>query len=177
VGDIAGTFELGVDHPFPVYLPYTGFYRPTWDALYEAVGDFTPVQLDPGDDSAYLRYMKDRWAEGVGFISVEHDVIVNPGCFPILEQCPYPWCMFLEPGCQTEQGTLSLVRFRAEFLKVHHDIWDRMEAALDGGERKGDFHRQIPWTVMDVWLFTQIPGEQHPHRVPYINNTRAFTCP
>ena len=147
----------------PTFVPYTFFYRPTWDALYRAAPWFQGWALTP-DERDYCYYWQQRWHDRQDFITVEHDVIVEPDHIRQLEECPEDWCMFAPIG--SLQGTFCVVRFRQAFIDRHPNLWDQALAA----------HRttlfQPLWTVLDVWAYEHCPGEQHIHHWPPYQNVR-----
>lgn len=147
----------------PIFLPYTYRYGPTWDAIEASGWPWHPVHIDSRD--GYLEFFEQRWAEGEGFAVVEHDVIAGRRHLQQLEDCPAAWCSFNE--YDGGPPTLSLARFRAEFITDWPFVWDDLR----------DAHRvsvfQPLWSKLDSWL-TDRCGQPCLHDKPHIVNVRPF---
>jgi hypothetical protein len=80
---------------FDVICPYTParLNRHTVAALekYAPNARFVDVSGDPKD---YYKLLAASWAEGKGFLVVEHDVEIHEDVIPQLEACTEPWCVF-----------------------------------------------------------------------------------
>lgn len=149
-----------------IFVPYTFIHPPTWEALsYHAA---TPWPVD--DANGYLEYFRRRWEEGEDFINIEHDVIVQPAGpngrlsqLDALDQCQNDWCVFPEFG---GSPSMSLVRYRASFIKDNWDVWTH-QWVLPAGQGKA-------WTWLDSHLQSHASHPPCEHLDPPAVNTRPF---
>lgn len=155
----------------PVFVPRTFDYPPTRMALSWWPGNIVPVEMDDGN--AYLRFMAQRWAVCETFIICEHDVVPLPGQMLDLALCPRPWCCWPEgePGSSGwgKSPTLSLARFRPDFIRANRDIW---EPLLRTRREAGVY--QPTWTMLDSWLVRRADRKCHIHGPPWIRNDRPM---
>lgn len=149
----------------PVFLPYTYRHEPTWDALRWSGWPWHPVRLDYDDPAAYLRFFDQRWAEAEPFTVCEHDVLPDPRQLQQLEDCPAGWCAFNE--YDGGPPTLSLARFRPDFIQQWPHLWADLWAA----HRVSVF--QPLWSKLDSWL-TDRCGQPCLHEQPHVLNLRPF---
>lgn len=117
------------------------------------------ARLDPLDDEAYFRLLRDYWALGGDFTIVEHDVVPAEGTFASFADCPATWCSSpYKIGTGVHTLVLGCTRFRGELMhafpeavemagKIENDSivfparhWKRIDARLNKVLRK---HRYI----------------------------------
>lgn len=156
---------LGLAGVIPVFVPYTFTHPPTFAALLVTGWEFHPVELEAGDDFAYLRFFEYRWKVGAGFIVCEHDVIPVREQLEQLECCGEDWCSFNE--YDGGPPTLSLARFRPGFIARTPGVWPELRAA----HRVSVF--QPLWSKLDSWLVERC-GMPHIHESPHVVNSRPM---
>ena len=144
----------------PVFVPHTRLNPATRVFLAQAQATGHDIRLvDVSDDPhAYLKHMRDRWAEGAPFINIEHDIVPWPGALESLECCPQMWCAFGYDTLARDflQPPLGLARFSAEFIYSLPDLW------LD----------DLPWQALDEHLYRYAQREgylAHQHRPSVLN--------
>ena len=170
-----------------IFLPYTFLHPPTLAALAATGRDAVLYEMD--SDRAYLEFMAARWRDRVGFIIVEHDVIVTGAQLDSLDACPEEWCGFAA-GPDAEVGFCA-VRFRASFIERTISVWSDFAALLDGYHDVGEgcyrwdwrrsvvdanwrFSPRVPaWANLDSWLAHREGWRAHRHE-PDIVNSRPF---
>lgn len=95
--------------------------------MVEALPDHAEWCDVSADDHAYWRLLLRLWADGEGFLVVEHDVVCRPDVIGQVEACPESWCSFgyadiCHPGCQEAWANqLGCTRFRSELLAATPD--------------------------------------------------------
>lgn len=147
-----------------IFIPHLFIHQPTWDAL----AGFDPVGVPMDADDAYLRYFEERWRVGVAFINIEHDVIVRHDQLLELYTCPNSWCCF--PEYLDGPATLSIARFRSDFIACNRMIW----ADFRADHFIGEGGRQPAWTLLDAWLRDCADRIPCLHGPPYAVNARPI---
>lgn len=140
-----------------IFVPFTFIHPPTWEALNRASA--VPWRVDGYD--GYLEFMRERWKHGATFTLVEHDVVVQPGQLIQFHSCLSEWCCFPELA---GSPSLSLVRFRREFIWANRDIWAE-QWTLPVGQGPS-------WTYLDSHLVAHADREPCLHREPPCVNER-----
>ena len=146
-----------------VFVPFTEIQPETKGCLepYE----YSAVEMK--EDTDYLHYFQQRWAEGESFINCEHDTIFEKGAIEELENCPEEWCAFgvwgneimFDQETHTAKvkpfhekhfadgnvATLALMKFGQKFIADYPTIWDEMSTSKTWMD--------IPmWRWCDLWL-------------------------
>jgi hypothetical protein len=142
-----------------IYVPFTFIHPPTWEALAGRI--VTPWLVDDGN--GYLEYFRVRWAAERDFINIEHDVVVQPGQLEQLDDCEAGWCVIPELN---GSPSMSLVRYRADFIRANKDIWTD-QWVCPAGQGK-------PWTWLDSHLQSHADRAPCEHRSIPAVNTRPF---
>lgn len=107
-----------------VFVPYSKLERATRLALSFDKPRYFPT---PGE-RGYVDFIVERWAEGSGFIVVEHDAVPWPGAVRKLRECPEPWCAYghteavdFSPGTGYETS-LHCAKFGADLIARAPDL-------------------------------------------------------
>lgn len=90
----------GGDGPVRVIVPCAGSARQDFDgpvhpATREALARFAPhaeYHDVSASEDAYWELLASVWADGEGFVVVEHDVVVDADTLPAFDACPEPRC-------------------------------------------------------------------------------------
>ena len=96
-----------------------------------------------GSPYAYAELLARLWAEGDGFVVVEHDIEIHGDVLPGFAACGEPWCVFPYPGPGDHAGNrlldhaLGCTRFGASLLKAEPGVppgpgshWGSLDARL-----------------------------------------------
>ena len=81
------------------------------------------------------------WAQGGGFIIVEHDVVVEDGALDELEHCQHDWCSFQVPYVGRLYAGLSCAKFSAGLIARHPDALDQIAELEDEDHTPGHWCR------------------------------------
>jgi hypothetical protein len=128
-----------------IVLPYTHISPGVREALTATGREWREVDVS-GSDTAYWELLRDLWAEGKTFYSVEHDVIVRPDTFADLEACPEPWCGFLLPYLGGEYPGMGCVKFTDSIIAAVPD------ALIQSGRMSNGNHPPGHWCSHDHFL-------------------------
>jgi len=115
-----------------VVVPYAKLYPETREAL-EADGveaEYVDVGRDP---TAYHWLLEQLWGKSHGFIVVEQDIVVRPGCVAELESCPEPWCGFAYSIGTTYGSFLGFVKFSDDLVAHHPGVFLGIASLRDDG--------------------------------------------
>lgn len=128
-----------------IYVPFTRLLA----ATFVAVSGFGAVFMPLTDEGAYSRYFMARWADGVRFINVEHDVAPTESILRSLWDCDAPWCS-IHYGLPTDdpRGYMGCMKFGHEFIAAHPGLW-----------------HERPWTELDCVLPFNAKLPLHVHAV------------
>ncbi len=75
-------------------------------------------------ETAYHDLLARTWADGAGFVVIEHDIVVYPGAIRAMLDCPEPWCVTVY-RCNSEyDGYLGCVRFSDALVRAEPDALD-----------------------------------------------------
>jgi hypothetical protein len=119
-----------------VVVPYAHLCPETRAAL--EADDITAYYAYVGaDKTAYHSLLEFLWGQGKGFIVVEHDIVVRPGCVAELEACPHDWCGFSYSLSTGYGAYLGFTKFSDALVSGRPAVF-RSIAALrpDGTERR-----------------------------------------
>jgi hypothetical protein len=147
-----------------VVIPYTARHPDT-----VAGAPSNAEWFDVSEDRyAYWRMMCEVWADGEGFLVVEHDVVCRPDILVQIEACPEPWCAFpYDDMCHWEcmeawSNTLGCTRFATELVRAVPDavtaIYDQQRQWLNLCDYIGANLRRVGYT--HHWHF---PAVRHHH--------------
>jgi hypothetical protein len=119
------------------------------------------------DDLDYARIVADRWATGIGFVLLEHDVVPWPGALTTLLNCSQPWCVHRYPFAPgAVRWALGCARFSDELVFAHPQVVDDI--------------RGVHWSQLDGALMTSISRHtrlHHPHiHEPPFANVKGSLC-
>lgn len=109
---------------------------------------------------AYGDSLARLWAEGEPFINLEPDVAPWPGALTQMWNCPEPWCAMpiIVHGAVNERN-LGCVKFSAEFIREHKDLWESYP--------RNDV---FDWKSLDSWLYANLcPTLHHRHFPPALH--------
>lgn len=166
-----------------LFLPYTFVHRPTWENLADTGIPVTPWKTGYiHQKPSYLDYFEERWAEGLAFTQIEHDIIATREQILEMMDCPEPWC-----ACGTEPGgaALQMAKFSAEHIADTKDVWRvlREEWTVNrfvfphGSAGHGTRYdgRQPLWEIIDTfhYFWCDLNGI-HPHSHSPITNCRPW---
>lgn len=116
-----------------IYLPYT---------VKPVMLPFTPVRLDPNEDTAYLAFWADVWAKRETAIVVEHDVYASPEALEDLERCPHGWCTQPYDYLQMKgYRGLGCVKFSGRLMEVVPELWWVVSQMWDDKHKPGHWCR------------------------------------
>jgi len=122
--------------------------RPETVASLEAHAPHAELHDVTDDPDAYWRALARVWADGEAFIAVEHDVELTPEVLPQFAACPEPWCSFgygdIPTGALVIGQQIGAVRFRAELVQAHPDVFESIEP------------RDRGWTGLDMPLHREL---------------------
>lgn len=98
-----------------------GLY-PAVRAALEADG-VTAEYIDvSGSRTAYHELFLRLWAEGSGFVNVEHDIVVRSGALSELWACAEPWCGFVYALSVGYDAYLGCAKFSDELVAGHPTV-------------------------------------------------------
>ncbi len=89
-------------------------------------------------DHGYGRLVAELWADGEGFVLVEHDVVPWVGAISQMEDCPGDWCGFRYAKCRSTVRALGLVKFSDDLVGAYPELsrgwarepWQTLESAV-----------------------------------------------
>lgn len=108
-----------------------------------------------GSQTAYHELLLRLWADGQGFVNIEHDIVVRPGLVAEFVACPEPWC-----GSPYSIGTslgsyLGCVRFSDAMVQGYPDAVRAIDRLpWDGTERRY-------WGRLDTRLIQVLTDQYH----------------
>ena len=98
--------------------------RPEVVAALETDGWRPDVVDVSASESAYHDLLASLWAEGEGFVVVEHDIVVYPGAIRAMLDCPESWCVTVYRVNAEYDGYLGCVRFSEALVRAEPDAMD-----------------------------------------------------
>jgi hypothetical protein len=147
-----------------IWVPYTDLAPETGGFAMEAGAWVFPL-ADPIED--YGRFMARRWRAGAGFIVVEHDVWPSLDDIASLRTCSEPLCFYGYRGEDRTSLMFGCVRFSADFIAAHPDLWTRFLAARDVPEGHPDYDfsasRCRRWMMLPEWVDHATGAPAHFH--------------
>lgn len=149
-----------------VACPYTTLHPLVDQALRNFAPDAERYQLGRHAD-AYYAYFLAIWAQGEGFLNVEHDVEIYPEVIPQLEACPEDWCVFpymggLTPGSPGDghiYGGLGCTRFSTKLIQANPTLIQTLPVRN--------------WQNLDSHILPALLGlgyERHYHEPPVLHH-------
>jgi hypothetical protein len=147
-----------------IWVPYTDLADET--GAFALRGGAHLWRLDDPVEG-YGRFMADRWDEGESFIVIEHDVVPTRNAIDSLQVCPRPLCFFGYEGEDRLSLMFGCVRFSADFIAAHPDLWTRFLAARDVAEGHPDYDfsasRCRRWMMLPEWVDHATGAPAHFH--------------
>ena len=104
-----------------------------------AADGIAPETVDVGGSpTAYHELFIRLWADGDGFVVVEHDVVVPRGAIRSLERCREPWCGVPYPSHNGYlEGALGCTRFSTSLVRSVPEVPATVDQlASDGTPRR-----------------------------------------
>lgn len=152
-----------------IVAPYVTFAPGVVEAL--AATDWRWERADVSADvTAYWALLADLWLAGEPFCIVEHDVLVRPGTFDELADCPHRWCAFPVPYLGGEYAGLGCVKFSAELIAACPDALQRVGHMSNAG------HEPRHYCTVDAWLQVVLMSTSIPRHVhqPALGHWRPY---
>jgi len=144
--------------PATVIVPFVhGMLNPgTYRAVQYSGYHCKFVDLDPGDEGAYGRLLRQLWRSQCSVIIVEQDVIPTEHQLAVLQWCGHDWCSYRYSGDLYPRGPMfGCVRLSGALMARSPDL---AEDRLIIGKRKD---QEAPWWNIDTRMAQglQIRGE------------------
>lgn len=107
-----------------------------------------------GDSEAYYRALRDAWADGETFVSIEQDVLLDPGALRDLDVCQREWC--------SAGPDLWCWRVRSEVMSALPNFFDEIPPLYRYWSRLcGGIHLGMRAAHQAGFLWHEVP---HSHR-------------
>lgn len=110
-------------------------------------------------DEEYYAVLREVWAAGETFATVEHDITVAPGMLDDLRDCPGLWCahsyrIYWGDLMDTYHGSagLGLAKFDRRLMELHPNLFeDDIPSSTYANGRDGRFWMNLDGTISQ-WL-------------------------
>lgn len=128
--------------------------------------------LDPLDEGAYGRLVRDLWGRQTSFVICEQDVIPTVDQLETIVECGHDWCSYsYDDGMYPDGPMFGLVKFSGRVMREHPHA---AEVALVIGKRRDT---EAEWWRVDALMardlkirgvpwFMHEPAVHHVHRGP-----------
>lgn len=117
-----------------VIFPYAREVQAPVDAALRELAPHAERVDVSGSPTSYYELLSRLWAEGEGFVVLEHDIQLTPEALREAEECPCSWGVapYVHPVAAVVAGggrtianiSLGCTRFSTELLRAHPDAWD-----------------------------------------------------
>ena len=109
------------------------------------------VDLDPNDDGAYGRLVRQLWRSRTTVVICEHDVVPTREQLREVQQCDHDWCSYDYDHPDYHHGPMfGFVRFSGRLMDRHPQA---AEAALTVGSKRD---REAQWRHVDSLMAQEL---------------------
>jgi hypothetical protein len=164
-----------------VILPYVQIYPGVLEAL-TADGVAPEIYDVRASSEAYYGVLAKVWADGVGFIVVEQDIVVNPGNVAELTACQYDWCGFVYGISSGYITGLGFTKFSDRLVSRCPDAVTRLDSLPPNGTPPrmwGRLDTQLAQSLMDYEgyrVHRHLPPVRHLNPVQQLPHWNCAVC-
>lgn len=105
--------------------------------------------INPEDQFAYGRILRELWEAGEDLAIVEPDIVVRADVCESFLNCPELYCAWPYQWLTNVGPALGCTRFRSEFLKKYPDVMVKVEA------------QNVTWRQLDVVLMRHVLAREY----------------
>jgi hypothetical protein len=160
-----------------VICPYTRLRPETSGALDVAArrGHELEYVDVSGSDTAYAELLADLWADGRGFILVEHDIVIRPGLLDELARCGHDYCAAPYALREYVAQALGCTKFASRLLAGFPDVMERVLRVPTNFGPPGHW-RQLDTVLMRTVLLNRYGLQPHLHlpTVEHLNEAKQL---